>query len=417
MRFSTHGPESQAGCSSRFSRFLRLAAPYFLLVFVYMSSSNELLAEVFELENGSRIEGRLLNPTENPRLHYEIGARGGVRIVLPASSVENLRAPRENEDEYESRRIDSPDTVEGQFAMAEWCVEKGLRPESRAHFQRVLHFDPDHSRARQTLGYSQRDGRWTTQGEVMQDRGYVQYLGRWRLPQEVLLEQQSREYREREGQWRQDLRLWRNLLNGGRSQESQRNILAITDPISIGPLAEMLETEGDDRVRRLYIETLHRIGGPSAIMAIVNWAVQEPLEDLRLTCYDYMKGYPQVVDFYASRLFNADPDVINEAAFVLRKLDDPRAVPHLVQRVVTTHHYTRTVGSSGSSGAGFDNRGGISMQQGTREESWDETSNNQDVLDALKHLTGVDFGFDAARWRQWWRQQRELERFRSRRDL
>jgi len=392
-----------------------LAIALLCLVATWTWSPNRLSADVFRFENGGQIEGRLLNPTENPRIHYEIGLPSGARVLLPSSCVEPPRAPREDRVEYESLRIDAPDTVEGQSAMAAWCTANGLSNESRAHHQRVLVLDPDHAPSRQALGYSQREGSWSTREEFMENQGYVLYLNRWRLPQEVLIDQQNREFREREGQWRQDLRLWRTLLNGGRSQEAQRSILAITDSIAVGPLADMLEEERDERVRRIYLETLNRIDTMSSLMAIVYWSIEEPLEDLRIVCYGYMEGSPQVVDFFTSRLYNSDPDVINESAYVLRIMEDPRPVPDLITRLVTTHHYSRTIGSP--SGGTFDNRGGIGMSQGTREEAWDETKNNDDVLAALKHLTGVDYGFDVARWRQWWGQRRELSQFRSRRDL
>jgi hypothetical protein len=409
-------PKLSFSSRRKFGPRSRIATTIVITCLVFASGLSRLSAEIFQLENGGILEGRLLNPTDNPRILYEIGLPSGARIVLPSSCVEHLRAPREDRNEYELRRINSPDTVEGQYDMAVWCSENGLRNESNAHHQRVLVLDPDHTPSRHSLGYSQRDGHWSTQEDFMENRGYVQYLGRWRLPQEVLIDQQNREFREREGQWRQDLRLWRNLLNGGRSSEAQRNILAITDPIAVGPLVTMLEEERDERVRRLYLETLNRIGTPSAIMAIVYWSIEEPLEDVRIVCYGYMEGYSQVVDFFTSRLYNADPGVINEAAYVLRIMEDPRPVPDLIARLVTTHRYTRTIGSDQMGGT-FDNRNGINMTQGSREVTEDRTEDNEDVLAALKHLTGVDYGFDVSRWRQWWGQRRELDHFRSRRDL
>ena len=90
-------------------------------------------AEVFVLVNGGRISGELLNRQESPRKQYLVKVAGEGQITLAASQVEQVLKRRPEEEEYEKIRPAYPDTIEGQWALAEWCRQKRLPLERETH--------------------------------------------------------------------------------------------------------------------------------------------------------------------------------------------------------------------------------------------------------------------------------------------
>ena len=84
------------------------------------------VAEVFILSGGGRLAGELLNKDESPREKFIIKTGGGVRVTLRASQVKQMLHTQPEELEYEAIRRRFPDTVAGQWALAEWCRERRL---------------------------------------------------------------------------------------------------------------------------------------------------------------------------------------------------------------------------------------------------------------------------------------------------
>ena len=116
------------------------------------------VGEVFILRNGGRLVGELLNPDQVPRETYVIRTSSGGQITLPSSQVKDMQHQRPAEIEYEKMRPRYPDTIEGQWELAEWCREHTLLSQRKVHLERILELDPDHEQARRALKYGQYDG-------------------------------------------------------------------------------------------------------------------------------------------------------------------------------------------------------------------------------------------------------------------
>ena len=59
--------------------------------------------------------------------------------------------------------------------------------------RRVIELEPNHAAARRALGYSQVNGKWTTQKEAMEEqRLRARRSGKWMLSQEVELSENKR---------------------------------------------------------------------------------------------------------------------------------------------------------------------------------------------------------------------------------
>ncbi len=350
-------------------------------------------------------------------------AAGG-QVTLDKSQVKKVFNTQPDKLQYEKIRPRYPDTVEGQWALAEWCRERRLLTQRETHLKRIIELEPDHAQARRALGYSQIDGRWVTRKQVMIERGYKFYKGRWRTSQEIELMENKRKVESARKEWAQKLKRWRNWLTGERAAQGRANILAIEDPYAVEALTRNLTGDRLPQARLLYIEALAKIGTAEAAKTLATCSLEDPVEEVRLTCLDHLQQErnPDVVAYYVGKLRDKDNRVVNLAAVGLSRMKDPSAVRPLIDALVTTHKYkvnnrggpgsvTTTFGTGpGGSGA----PGGLSVGGGPKIII--RQLANQPVLDALVALSGQNFNFDRRAWKCWYASQKRRDTLDARRD-
>ncbi len=378
----------------------------------------ELNAEVFLLQNGGRVEGELLNPDQSPRTTYLIRTSEGAQIALETGQVAQVLRRQPVELEYEKIKPTYPDTVEGQWALAQWCLDHNLFTQRQEHLRRIVQLDPDHVEARRALGYSHIDGAWKTREEIMEARGYQWYRGQWRLPQEIELLQRKEQQESAEREWFTKIKLWRGWLGSNKEEAALKNFASIREPAAVRALATFLESESSPAVRKLYLETLARINTPEAVKILALQALEDPIEEIRLTCLDHLKTErrPEVVALFISKLKSKDNKTIRRAAIGLAAMKDPTAIGPLIDALITTHTYkinppggpnamSATFGK-GPGGSGAPG-GGTGMSFGGGPKMVKIPVQNQEVLDALIRITGVNYQFNVAAWKSWYAQQRK----------
>ena len=379
------------------------------------------VAEVFVLTTGGRVSGQLLNPNESPRKKFIIKTSSGGQVTLARSQVRQVLHSRPAEIEYERIRPSFPDTVKGQWALAEWCQAERLTIQRKTHLKRVVDLDPNHIDARKALGYSQIDGKWQTQEGVMIARGYRRYQGRWRTPQEIELLETRRKVELAQKEWAQKIKRWRGWLDDGRAPVGQKNILAVKDPHAVAALARNLQNDRVAEARIIYIEALANIGTAQAIQVLALCSIEDPNEEVRLTCLDYLekKKDPGVVAYYVGKLRSKDNRVVNLAAEGLGRMKAPSAIAPLIHALVTEHKYKISSGNAGATSATFPTGntpggGGLALNQGPKIVNYQH--NNQKVLDALVALTGQHFSFNQEAWYHWLSAQKQHVELDARRD-
>ncbi|MBN2290869.1 MAG: HEAT repeat domain-containing protein [Pirellulales bacterium] len=323
--------------------------------------------EVFILADGGLIEGRLLNPDQSPRKTYQIETKQGLHVTIDSQTVKKIIKP----DDVEKKSSDEKAT--------------GKTPD-----------------------------------EIMKERGYVRYKGRWRSPQEIKSIEKNKEREKAEKSWYINLRRWSSWLGGPKSDQAQKAIDEIKDPLATAALADALKSDPRRPARILYIEALARIGTTEALKTLAIHALENPDEETRLSCIDYLKKRkdPAVVKYFVARLGHKDNAIINRAAFALGKMGDPSAVAPLIDALVSTHKKKVVSGGPGQS-AGFDNSGGGGMSMGQTTTIHTYHLRNPQVLDALVKLTdgqNVNFEYNVQRWRYWLAEQNKRKPLDARRD-
>ena len=383
-------------------------------------------AEVFILASGGRVVGELLNKDESPREKFVIKTIAGGQVTLEASQVKQMLHTRAEEMQYEKIRPRYPDTVEGQWALAEWCREQRLALQRNKHLERIVEIDPDHAESRRALGYHQESGRWVTREQLMAERGYKYYKGRYRTAQEIELLERRRKTDVSEKEWFGKIKRWRGWLGSDKDLLARDSFRKIDDPLAVKALAAGLKGDSAQFARILYIETLAQVGTPEAVKALAVAAIEDPVEEVRLTCLDYLEETenPDVVAYFAGKLRDKKNSVVNLAAVGLGRMNDLSAIGPLIDALVTTHKYKApkkggpgsmsTTFGTGPGGSGAPGGGGMSMGGGPK--IYTLHFRNQSVLDALVTLSGQNFNFDQRAWKYWYASQKKAITLDARRD-
>jgi hypothetical protein len=368
--------------------------------------------EVFQLVGGGRIEGEITNADESPREKYVIKTDAGVTVTIAADRVERVYTPRPNEVEYERIRPTYPDTVEGQWALAEWCREHRMPAAVREpHLRRVIELDPNHVLARHALGYIKIDGQWTRPKDLMMQRGLENYHGRWLTPEEIEVAERKHKQDLAQGEWMKKVKIWRSWIGTNRDQQARDSIRATHDPAATKALTVALRDDKDTAVRLLVVETLSRLDTSDAAMALAVDSLFDDEDEVRQTCLDYLqtKKRPEVTLYYERKLKDKDNGIVNLAGVALGRMKDPAAIGPLIEALITTHKFALVPpGGNNSMNAGFGGGGGMTgggLSMGSRVKVIHKQMANQAVLDALVATTGRNFNFDKQAWRHWYRAQ------------
>lgn len=403
-------------------RFLKWAIPALCVFWGCLGADTEiasLRADVLTLKDGGTVEGKFLNPQEVPRAVFEMQTESGIIVSVPVQFAE--RSPRRLRDvevEYEQFAPLREDTIENHRELAVWCTDRQLTDQKNAHWNRILQLDPENAEAHQRLGHQKIDGLWTTREEQNIARGYIRYDGSWKTQQEIDIQEQSKQAKAAALQWKRQLDQMRASLAG--NMAARERIAAIDDPYAIAPLVEKLSQDNSADARILYIKALSNIDTPAAVMQIAGWAIggKEKVPDVLEVCYAEIRKHPESIPLvgrnYASYLdpSRSDNALINRAAYGIGKIGARSMVPELIEALVTTHKWKRTVQNQGNVGRG---NGVSGLAWGNTEITGADTLENPEVRRALNELTGQDFGYDKAGWKQWLIQIRKTPTFDARR--
>lgn len=372
-------------------------------------------ADEWILTSGGRIRGTWVNRDRGSRDPYQIQLNPSVRLELAADQVEQRIRQSATEVEYDRLSPTFPDTLNGHWKLAQWCQAHRLSHQRRLHLERVLEFDADHAGAREGLGYRQIHGQWQTVKEFREGQGYQRYRGRWRLAQEIELIE-SREAAEAvEKDWRRKLKQWRAELETERAPAARDSLLAIRDPAAVKPLSQLLKDEPVRAIRLLYLATLAEIGGETAFATLVAVTLNDFDDRVFQEALDYVVRTPppDATKVYARALKDPNPVRVNRAAKALGRLNDPSAVPALIDALVTTHvrvlndgkspdTISTTFVSAGEGSSPASDPAGTSFSTGSRTQTVRWTASNHEVLEALIRLSGgMNFGFNKQAWTQW----------------
>jgi hypothetical protein len=411
-----------AALSSRYQLARRYRAVAARTVLVALAISLPARGDVFHLANGGTVEGQLLGVEAG---NYRIRTVVGI-VAVSTDAVQKVEVAPTPFDEYDRRLQDAADTPEAQTSLAGWCEEQGLKSERRKHLLRALELDCDFAPARRALGYVRVGELWVDGRRVIDRRGEVD-----NAPDEEA--QQRKLARAIQLQWQRRIRALKSgLLENTiprQVEEGRARILEIHDPLAIHPLTETLAA-GDAACRLLLVQALSAFTEDQATMNLGLISLLDPDVDVRRAAIAELvrRGDPRIAREYRSALQHGNDVLLMRAALALGQLEDREAVPELIDALTAVRDRWVEVPVRRYIGGWplvFDGTTVVEISSGVRALHrpeivgwpdryllWDNELENRwtyrrvtvyrtEVLQALRQITGQDFGFDREAWWRW----------------
>lgn len=377
--------------------------------------------EIFSLRSGGTIEGIIQTPYEMNQKVWNIKTKEGVLLELEhrRAVTKIYKDPAKTLVSYERSVPFYENTVENHLALAEKCKTFKLTDKANLHYRQIIELDPDHAEARKQLGYRNFNGIWLTREEERESLGYVYKNRRWVTTQQATIEEDTKLQKQENFFWKKEVERIVKGLHGRNHREFAKELQSIRDERAAGPIIEQLRSENDADLRIVYLKALKKIGSTDALYAIAAASMFDSVEEVRITALDLLKETAGVTRYYTRFLHdpNSSNDDINQAAVMLEKLGSRAAIAELINALITVHKETVTEGSAENEyNVSIDKKGksgGLSLGQKTKIIN--HHVRNTSVHRALKRITGEDFGYDIDQWNDWYKNQRRVTQYNSRR--
>ena len=393
-----------------------------LAVMIVLATVSSLNADVFDLTNGSQLEGTWTNSDETPLRRYVVDLSNGTRVILQKDQVHTIHRKPPALQSYQKSVRKMLDTVDAHWEMAERCGTAGLDVQRKYHLQRVLELEPDHEAGRRAMGYVRIRDQWVLPEEHFQKLGYVRHKGQWRLAQEIELEARKTQAEHEVSQWRQKIKRWRSSLGSNKPDDQQaalNGMRMIRSPYAAEPIAYWLAQPKEPLVlKKIYVEVLgNLLPTPIAVNALVQRTIEDSSQELTDMAIEQLKkqstGY--YLQGYLKELKSKDNMRINRAGYALGEIGDKSAIPALIEALTTKHRFVQT-GPGMKTTFGSNGNGGLAAGRGSKIT--EITVQNKSVLAALGMMTpdNVRFGYDKSGWRSWYATVRVPAHYGLRRD-
>lgn len=379
-----------------------------------------LSADILHLASGGVVEGEILEQGESG---YRVKTTFGT-VVLARDAVVRIEAAPSPFDEYQQRLESTGDSAAQHYELAMWCEQRGLTNERRKHLARATELDYDFAPARAALGHV-RVGQLWVDARTPSDRARKPDAAR---DQDALVTAVQ-------SQWFIRVRAVRDTLLENNDPvavaQGQDKIDEISDPLAIVPMSEVLG-RGARVSREALIRALSRFSEDEATLNLAVLALVDPERDLRaMALGELARRNDARVGVQFRRALLSDNDLlIRRGAEACGALRVQSAVPALIdalkvqrRRVVevplsryfdewtSVYNNPRYIVVAGNSRVAYVPRIGVAaagafINPETRYEARDVTVYRTEALEALKQITGQNFGFDETAWRRWNQEQK-----------
>ena len=412
-----------AGVTSRFT--VRGSATVLAVVVCGCITPLTTLGDILHLKSGGQIDGTII---KRDGQGYKVRTAVGT-VTLPIDAVVKIDEQPSILDEYVKRREKIEDTAAAQVELANWCEQQELKAAWRTHMKRAVELDPNCAAARQALGYVLVNDVWVDGRSAEQQTAGQSKPTKNDVPDEtgVITAIQS--------QWTVQIRALRKTMLESSSdrliRDGREKILTISDPLAILPLTRIL-SDGNWACRETLVTALCAFPQDEATLNLAILALVDGNAEIRRRALSELKrrGDPRVIPQFRRALFSDNDELIKSAAVALGQLQATAAVLDLidlltVERVKQVEVSTRTYFLDYpiafrnpttvwlGSGMQYIHNPVIGIPIVTNNRVFIDrefqirnvTVYRTEVMEALKQITGRNFGFDAKLWRRWYEEQ------------
>lgn len=190
----------------------RFFAAALLLTFGFLFSSSLSHADQLILKNGNTIDGIVDKDGETFVVEFSTG-----KMKIHESEVKKVVREQTDLQRFREQHEQINDgDADAHYQLGVWAQTHGLHKQSKIEFRHAIQRNPDHTGARQELGFVKQNGQWITRDEKMRREGYVKHQGEWMTPEvkqsRVQRKQQLKKQNQRIQQLKKQLRRSRNQI-------------------------------------------------------------------------------------------------------------------------------------------------------------------------------------------------------------
>jgi tetratricopeptide (TPR) repeat protein len=233
---------------------------------------------------------------------------------VKADEAPKVLASDKNYQEYLRVRAKYADTARDQFRLGQWCAQRRLTEQARAHFARVVQLDPNNAAAWAQLGYKRVGETWCSPADIERLKHLKSDYAYWKAKLETI----------------------RNGLgagDSGRREQAGKELAAITSPAAVLAMETVLAPAGESQAL-LTVEAVGKISGPEASLSLARLATFCPYWRARYEAIGLLKSRPWG-EFMPAMLDAMPAPVINFSAHLSLR-NDGTAI--LEQKLTREHH-------------------------------------------------------------------------------
>ena len=389
-----------------------------------VSFSSALHAEVLELVGGGKVSGRLQNSTDESV--YKIKTYDGIELEIPKNKVTSKPQQKgggieEREKAYLKMVAKSPDTEEGNTAVANYFFDHEGKEYARAHWERIVELNPADEQTWVKLEYVRdKYGEWIRRDRMQMSLGLVKELKsrKWTTPHARAIAEVQQKQKEAKAKIDTEINTAFGNLTKGEPQATKARAFfqELANPIAIPKIKKLLDA--NDEHANMLMEVLERMPNNSATDVFIDIAMNSPNQALVTRAIQALQRNEQSYDaamyaFVSELTPKATPERIERAGGNLQSFPDQRAIVPLINSLLTKVTQTRVVPGTSSFGKGAD--GGVSQSSGgTFTQEF--VHKNGRVLSALIEATQQNFQYDQQKWTEWYAREYAKTNLNLRRD-
>jgi hypothetical protein len=174
-------------------------------------------------------------------------------------------------EQYKDRRAKAPSTADGQWKLALWCEENGLKAEAVAHLTAVVRLDPSREAAWRRLGYKKQGDRWVTDAQLAEEKA------------------EAGRQKHADRHWKPLLETWRGWLpDKARKSKAEAALAEVTDPRAV-PMVWAVFASGDADRQAVAVRVFGQIDSAGASRALATLAVFGKSPEVRRTATETLR--------------------------------------------------------------------------------------------------------------------------------
>ena len=360
------------------------------------------------LRSGVVLEGLIASETIAKTEPVSFETIAGEKMLVDPKLIDKVKKVDAVAQRYNAAVDKMKDSAQGHRDMVTWCEEQErgrirFQNQIKFHRKRILVFDPNDRPTRTKLGYVylKEENRWVDEDQFWSTQGYVRRGGRWNSNLHKATQDRVDQVQGQLATKKKKLNAWKSRLRRMSKLEAINNLVSIADAQLMPHIYETYAGTKDPALRGLYVEAFAsaRPTTTSAVLGLIT-AFMDDGDDIAL---DYLKqddfNQKQIATQLAKFLVSKNNATVQRAAYALGELNSTHAILALA-KALQTKHLIRPGNNNTGAQRVQGNAGGESFGFGGSKPV-SRVFRNEEVLDALKKITGQDFGYSEAAYQKW----------------